>query len=357
MFWTSVQLSGPFVFSHSGALAAVNTDGTGNSKDAKASEKKSLNGWSWMMLGGAPRQTPKTDPLAAAETEIVGDVWTATGLSSPVKEPPVGNGTHSMNPLLELLRTGDSENEVGGGGHDDDGEEFEVSPSAPPPKEGSRFYSLFNHLRGGKRKLDESTEPGVNDDDDDDRQLSTVADDDEDSGTNENRNGNSGTGPGGTPGPPPTKKNCRRTSFVRKQYAKPGPEAFTADILASLPKRGCDKRKPATEEEKALASICHQCRQNTMDQKSVCRSSSDCGSKGSICAICLRRTYGENLSEVLLDPKWTCPFCRDICLCSLCMRKKGCKPLGNTSKERGKVSAVAYIKTKKGKSSIQSLSS
>ena len=39
--------------------------------------------------------------------------------------------------------------------------------------------------------------------------------------------------------------------------------------------------------------------------------------------------YGENVMEVLHNPNWACPPCRDICNCSRCRRGKGWMPTGN----------------------------
>lgn len=49
-------------------------------------------------------------------------------------------------------------------------------------------------------------------------------------------------------------------------------------------------------------SSCHQCRQKTLDTKTVCRSGFCVGVKGQFCGLCLRNRYGEDLRTVLLDP-------------------------------------------------------
>jgi cell division cycle-associated protein 7 len=60
-----------------------------------------------------------------------------------------------------------------------------------------------------------------------------------------------------------------------------------------------------------------QCRQKTIDVKTVC---SKCNSlRGSLCYICLKNRYGEELEIVLEDKKWVCPYCRGLCNCSFCM--------------------------------------
>lgn len=49
-------------------------------------------------------------------------------------------------------------------------------------------------------------------------------------------------------------------------------------------------------------SSCHQCRQKTLDTKTVCRSGFCVGAKGQFCGPCLKNRYGEDVRTVLLDP-------------------------------------------------------
>lgn len=49
-------------------------------------------------------------------------------------------------------------------------------------------------------------------------------------------------------------------------------------------------------------SSCHQCRQKTLDTKTVCRSGFCVGGKGQFCGPCLKNRYGEEVRDVLLDP-------------------------------------------------------
>ena len=110
------------------------------------------------------------------------------------------------------------------------------------------------------------------------------------------------------------------------------PEDITEEMLNGLPKRTKDKPKPKTDEDKKKSSSCHQCRQNTMDLKSVCRNpKKSCPKK--YCAICLRNIYGQDLRAVLMDAEWACPFCHDKCQCSPCMKAKGLEVNGQLVKE------------------------
>nr|XP_030712939.1 cell division cycle-associated 7-like protein isoform X6 [Globicephala melas] len=70
-------------------------------------------------------------------------------------------------------------------------------------------------------------------------------------------------------------------------------------------------------------NTCHQCRQKTIDTKTVCRNQSCGGVRGQFCGPCLRNRYGEDVRSALLDPGWVCPPCRGICNCSYCRKRDG----------------------------------
>ncbi|XP_075443260.1 cell division cycle-associated 7-like protein isoform X2 [Ascaphus truei] len=75
--------------------------------------------------------------------------------------------------------------------------------------------------------------------------------------------------------------------------------------------------------DKVLGSTCHQCRQKTIDTKTVCRNQGCGGVRGQFCGPCLRNRYGEDVKIALLDPDWVCPPCREICNCSYCRKRDG----------------------------------
>ncbi|XP_062979953.1 cell division cycle-associated 7-like protein isoform X2 [Elgaria multicarinata webbii] len=75
--------------------------------------------------------------------------------------------------------------------------------------------------------------------------------------------------------------------------------------------------------DKVLGSTCHQCRQKTIDTKTVCRNEGCGGVRGQFCGPCLRNRYGEDVKSALLDPDWICPPCRGICNCSYCRKRDG----------------------------------
>ncbi|KAK1173149.1 cell division cycle-associated 7-like protein [Acipenser oxyrinchus oxyrinchus] len=75
--------------------------------------------------------------------------------------------------------------------------------------------------------------------------------------------------------------------------------------------------------DKINGSTCHQCRQKTIDSKTVCRNPNCWGVRGQFCGPCLRNRYGEDVRSALLDPLWVCPPCRGVCNCSFCRRRDG----------------------------------
>lgn len=49
-------------------------------------------------------------------------------------------------------------------------------------------------------------------------------------------------------------------------------------------------------------TTCHQCRQKTIDMKTVCRAEDCQGVRGQFCGPCLRNRYGEDVRAALKDP-------------------------------------------------------
>ncbi|KAK7400854.1 hypothetical protein VNO78_12162 [Psophocarpus tetragonolobus] len=94
---------------------------------------------------------------------------------------------------------------------------------------------------------------------------------------------------------------------------------------------------------------CHQCRQKTRCQHTQCNKCELL--QGQFCGDCLYMRYGENVTEVNHNTKWTCPPCRDICNCSRCRRAKGWMPTGNIYSKVSKLGfkSVAHylIKTRR----------
>lgn len=109
------------------------------------------------------------------------------------------------------------------------------------------------------------------------------------------------------------KKGNRRSSYLVRSV-----DDITEEDLDNIAYRSKDKIW-----DKENGSSCHQCRQKTLDTKTVCRSGFCSGGKGQFCGPCLKNRYGEDVRTVLLDPTWSCPICRGMCNCSLCRKKEG----------------------------------
>ncbi|KAM7384151.1 hypothetical protein PAMA_011478 [Pampus argenteus] len=114
------------------------------------------------------------------------------------------------------------------------------------------------------------------------------------------------------------KRKNRKSQSRRSQYEVKSVDEITKEDLDNIAFRSKDKIW-----DKVNGSSCHQCRQKTLDTKTVCRSGFCVGGKGQFCGPCLKNRYGEDVRTVLLDPTWSCPICRDMCNCSLCRKKEG----------------------------------
>jgi len=93
-------------------------------------------------------------------------------------------------------------------------------------------------------------------------------------------------------------------------------------------------------------STCHQCRQKTRDQKTICRSGHCAGGRGMFCGVCLKNRYGMDIKEALKDANWWCPPCMDYCNCSICRNRIGkgaTGPLTWLAQEKGFPSVRHYL--------------
>lgn len=110
----------------------------------------------------------------------------------------------------------------------------------------------------------------------------------------------------------------KRKGTRKSNYYVRSVDEITEEELDNIAYRSKDKIW-----DKDYGSSCHQCRQKTLDTKSVCRSGFCSGVKGQFCGPCLKNRYGEDVRDALLDPTWSCPICRGMCNCSLCRKKEG----------------------------------
>lgn len=77
----------------------------------------------------------------------------------------------------------------------------------------------------------------------------------------------------------------------------PSVEEITQDMIDNVAERSTMK-----EYCKIRGTSCHQCRQKTLDTKTVCRSGECIGVRGQFCGPCLKGRYGESAVEALKDP-------------------------------------------------------
>ncbi|XP_027220298.1 cell division cycle-associated protein 7 [Penaeus vannamei] len=97
-----------------------------------------------------------------------------------------------------------------------------------------------------------------------------------------------------------------------------------------------------------VGTTCHQCRQKTIDTKTVCRSGECVGVRGMFCGPCLKNRYGEDVREALLNPKWMCPPCKGLCNCSICRNRNGKGATGiliNIAKAKGFDNVKDYLES------------
>ncbi|KVH92329.1 Zinc-finger domain of monoamine-oxidase A repressor R1 [Cynara cardunculus var. scolymus] len=78
-----------------------------------------------------------------------------------------------------------------------------------------------------------------------------------------------------------------------------------------------------------LSDFIEMCRQKTCVVSVNCKNQArakPCTLK--YCYTCLLNRYGEKAEDVALLDEWNCPRCRDVCNCSICMKKRGHQPTG-----------------------------
>lgn len=123
----------------------------------------------------------------------------------------------------------------------------------------------------------------------------------------------------------------------------PSVDEITEDMLENVAQKSSLKQYC-----KIRGTSCHQCRQKTLDTKTVCRSGECIGARGQFCGPCLRGRYGENAVEALKDPDWACPPCRGLCNCSICRTRCGLRPTGilaPLAQEEGFQSVKDYLQS------------
>ncbi|XP_076295633.1 uncharacterized protein LOC143216458 [Lasioglossum baleicum] len=140
----------------------------------------------------------------------------------------------------------------------------------------------------------------------------------------------------------------KRYSVTKAPYDPntiPSVDEITEHMLANIAEKSTNKQYC-----RIRGTSCHQCRQKTLDTKTVCRSGECIGVRGQFCGPCLRGRYGESALEALKDPKWACPACRGLCNCSICRTRSGLAPTGilaPVAQEEGYTSVMDYLRSNK----------
>jgi len=81
------------------------------------------------------------------------------------------------------------------------------------------------------------------------------------------------------------------------------------------------KKTKRNRKSKPLSQWCHQCKQKHSDILYCSKYySGSCTKK--YCKGCIERHYNESYNCIDKD-KWICLFCRNLCVCAFCRRKRG----------------------------------
>lgn len=118
---------------------------------------------------------------------------------------------------------------------------------------------------------------------------------------------------------PEKKRRCNPSKWASDPNADLlMPEHVTPKMLANISYSSTGKVYNTS-----TGTTCHQCRQKTVDQKTICRSGECSGVRGMFCGRCLQNRYGEEAEAALMNPNWSCPPCRGFCNCSICRNRNG----------------------------------
>lgn len=96
--------------------------------------------------------------------------------------------------------------------------------------------------------------------------------------------------------------NKRKRKVYRKKSSCDPENIPSVDEITQEMLNNVAKRSTAKIYCKINGTCCHQCRQKTLDMKTICRSGECIGIRGQFCGPCLRVRYGESVIEALKDP-------------------------------------------------------
>lgn len=138
----------------------------------------------------------------------------------------------------------------------------------------------------------------------------------------------------------------QRRPIVQRRFdpnADLKPEDITEEMLDEVANNVSSKKYDGV-----TGTSCHQCRQKTLDRKTICRSGICRGVRGNFCGVCLRNRYGQDAKRALKDPQWCCPPCLGICNCSICRKREGKDATGvitSLAQSRGFQSVHQYLES------------
>ena len=96
---------------------------------------------------------------------------------------------------------------------------------------------------------------------------------------------------------------------AKKRKTDPNTYLKPEDISEDMLNRVADRSSGRKFYDKTVGTSCHQCRQKTLDMKTICRSGVCVGVRGNFCGVCLGNRYGQDARKALKDPLWCCPPC------------------------------------------------
>merc|ERR1712029_1021297 len=118
-------------------------------------------------------------------------------------------------------------------------------------------------------------------------------------------------------------KRSRRVQSTRSSYKDPNTDVPTPDDISEKMLENVADAVSQKVYNREVGTSCHQCRQKTLDTKTICRSGFCVGVRGAFCGVCLLNRYGEKARVALKDPEWACPPCNNRCNCSICRNRAG----------------------------------
>lgn len=94
----------------------------------------------------------------------------------------------------------------------------------------------------------------------------------------------------------------KRKGYRRRKSADDSENVLSIDEITEEMLENVAEKSTSKIYCKINGTSCHQCRQKTLDTKTVCRSGECIGVRGQFCGPCLSGRYGESAVDALKDP-------------------------------------------------------